>query len=477
MDEPHVLAQKVVALRRQLEQVRGLAHAAGNAAESLLHADTDECGRRWRFGQRVEEGARHSHLLDATLRPLGDSETTPLPQQLTGRARRLLEKGQRLVRWLRDLDAEPLLHADEAAPLARLYRDTAAMAYTTLRMTQALPDAAAGQLRLCPGLEAILDAVAERVAQLTEALGRRRRENELLDTLAGLLIDLNAGRLADVQPFADMAADVRAEVEADEPLRFLAADPGVDGVAWFIAAHSLTTARVLARLTRHDADVADAVLAALLHDAGMLAVPAEVLTQRGPFTDEQRRLVERHARVGGELSARVLPNAAWLAEAATAHHERPDGTGYPDGRRAMQLAPLTRLLAVCATYAALATPRPHRAALDPRTALTDTLLLAEKGRLDKACAERLLHLSFYPAGTAVELSDGAIGVVVATPASRRDVHSPARPVVMVLTDGDGRFLPTARHVDLASCEHRRVVRTLSEAERRTLLGPRYPEWA
>src|SRR5207249_69187 len=112
--------------------------------------------------------------------------------------------------------------------------------------------------------------------------------------------------------------------------------------------------------------------------------------------------------------------------------------------RDVQVSPLVRLLAVCDVYAALCSPRPHRSALDTRTALTDTLLLAEQGALDPHQAELLLKLTFYPPGTLVELADGAVGLVVATHQGRRDPSAPARPVVALVADSSGRSLPTPR---------------------------------
>jgi hypothetical protein len=108
--------------------------------------------------------------------------------------------------------------------------------------------------------------------------------------------------------------------------------------------------------------------------------------------------------------------------------------------------------------------------------LTDTLLLAERGGLDRAHAEHLLHLSFYPVGSVVELVDGSIGVVVATHVGLRDLNLPARPVVALLADAGGQLLPTPQHLDLAQCEGHGIVRTLSLAERRDRLGTRYPEY-
>jgi HD-GYP domain-containing protein (c-di-GMP phosphodiesterase class II) len=219
------------------------------------------------------------------------------------------------------------------------------------------------------------------------------------------------------------------------------------------------------------------VLAALVHDVGMLSVPAEVLCRPGPLDDDARRTVESHVRLGAALAIRLLPSGAWLAEAVAGHHERLDGTGYPSGLREMQIVPLVRLLAVCDVYAALCAPRPHRAARETRTALADTLLLADQGALDRNQAEKLLRLSFYPVGSVVELADGALALVIAAPVPRNDLNAPARPVVALLTDPQGRSLPAPQPIDLAQCDSRSIVRTLSPAERRDLLGRRYPELA
>jgi HD-GYP domain-containing protein (c-di-GMP phosphodiesterase class II) len=213
----------------------------------------------------------------------------------------------------------------------------------------------------------------------------------------------------------------------------------------------------------------------LLKDVGMLAVDPAVLASAEPLTDEQRRAIELHCRTGAEWVATHLPAAAPLCEAIMSHHERLDGTGYPSGLKDAQIGPLPRLLALADVYAAMCGPRPHRPAHDPRTALTETLQLAERGGLDRVLAERLLHLSFYPVGSVVEMADGAVGVVVATHLAPRQLLTPAKPVVALLTDAGGRLLPSPRHLDLAESEGRAVARSLTAAQRRDLLGRRYPE--
>jgi HD-GYP domain-containing protein (c-di-GMP phosphodiesterase class II) len=483
MSETQTLLGKIAALRQRLEQAQGLANEAGSAAAALLGGDG---GRLEVVRRKAEAGAEHDSLVDASLRQL-TADTAPmkvLPAQLTARARRVVERGRELLALLRPLaeHLEPESHPaplPSADPLTRLYRETAAMTDSTLRMVQTFPDAPSAQLKLCEGLEAILSVVARRLVVLTAAVAQRRLWSERLDTLALLLDGLANGTTTEVEPFREVAETLLAESQEAVPLRFL--DAPADDPARFTAAHSLTVAQVVARVVRHDAEwrprALEAVLAALLHDAGMVRVPATVLSHPGPLDDAARRAVEAHTRFGADMVRRLWPDAAWLAEAASAHHERIDGTGYPGGLREAQVSSLARLLTVCDTYAALCCPRPHRPARETRTALTDTLLLAESGALDRGHAERLLRLSFYPVGSAVELADGSVGVVVATHPDRRDLTTPARPVVALLTDSRGHPLPAPLPLDLAECESHSIVRSLAPDERRAALGGHYPEWA
>jgi HD domain len=467
--ESQALLNRIAALRQQLEQVKRLS-AGGEESESR---------RLQRLGEQLSTGAEHIALLDTALRQLTDDaaeiDAQPLPKLLTARARRLLERGRLLLEQLRPL-AE-VFGSDSAkdTSAATCYRETAAMAQTALRMVQAFPDAPSAQLRLCDGLEVMLQVIGERIAAINAALAQRRTEEIQIGTLADLLSDLYAGKSIDISAFVALAEPVLAAAQEGAPLRFFTHDP--DEPAWFLACHSLTVAQVVARVVRHDPDFRkeplEPVLAALLHDAGMLSVSPDILAQPGPLDETQRRAVEQHTRVGSELMASLLPSGGWLADAARSHHERLDGTGYPVGLRGAQIAPLTRLIAVCDVYAALCARRPQRGALDTRTALTDTLLMAEQNLLDAGHAERLLQLTFYPVGSVVELADGAVGVVVATHLGRGDLNLPARPVIALLTDGDGRPFPLPAHVDLAQNENRSILRSLPARDRRGLLGSRY----
>ena len=497
MVETQSLLGKITALRQRLEQAQGLAKEAGTAAVALLGDQTGPPERGLLLEQQVVTEGEHDIVLDRTLRPLTASlneDRRPLPRQLTARGRRVLERGRDLLNQLRpladafaptavlpmsvdDVPTVPLL--ERAEPLAVLYREAVAMADVALRMIPIFPDSAAAQLQICEGLEGVLNAVASRLRVLADGVACHRGEHERVARLAELFTSVLAGAKRESPAFVDLAEEVLADATEGGPLRFAPSDFAVP--ARFAAAQGLSTARVVARLVRHDPEwkqrPLDAVLAALIHDAGMTRVPAELLAQAGPLQDEQRRTVETHCRSTAELSAAVWPQSAWLALAVLGHHERLDGTGYPGGLRDHQITSLSRLLAMADVFVALCAARPHRPARATRTALTDTLLLAEQGLLDRKCAESLLQLSFYPVGTAVEMSDGSLGVVAATPSVWRDLNSPARPVVALLIDADGKPLPAPRHLNLMQCEHHRIVRSLTPRERRERIGGRFPEWA
>ncbi len=486
MTDTQLLLNKIAALRQRLEQAQGLASEASNAANSI--AGEPLLPDRLRTLQRlVRIGADHSELLGSSVeefaQPAGQpSASKSLPVQLTARARRAVEQGRGLIRRLRSLgelvEEFDTTDASSGDPLLSLHREARAMVDTSLRLLQVFPDNALGQMRLCDGLEGIFRLVEQQLELLETTLKERREQQQEISLLADVLQHLESGQAPDVETLRGLARRILEKAEAGEPLRIHYRSP--NRPAFYVACHCLNVAHVIARLQRHIPESQErrieTLLAALLHDAGMMRVPAEVLAQAGPLSDEQRRAVEAHCRHGAEMARKVLPSSDWVEVAVATHHERMDGTGYPDGLGEPRIDTTTRLLAVCDVYAAMRAPRPYRPACDPRTALTDTLLMAEQGALDKHHAELLLHLCLYPVGSIVELASGDIGRVVAAHSTANDPQAPARPVVALLTDSEGRRLPLPRFLDLSRTEGHSIVRALTVAEQFDLLGDRYLAW-
>jgi putative nucleotidyltransferase with HDIG domain len=103
----------------------------------------------------------------------------------------------------------------------------------------------------------------------------------------------------------------------------------------------------------------DLALAGLLHDIGKLSVPDAILMKAGPLTDDEMDVIKRHPVWGDELVAELGFSAA-VRRPVRGHHERLDGSGYPDSATRLDLE--TRILAVADVYDALVSPRVYRKA-------------------------------------------------------------------------------------------------------------------
>ncbi len=137
---------------------------------------------------------------------------------------------------------------------------------------------------------------------------------------------------------------------------------------------------------------ADAIAqAGLLHDIGKIGVPEAVLTKSGPLTEIEWRAMRRHPLVGAQIVA-PFDFLAGGALIIRHHHERWDGSGYPDGLRGEAIPLGARIVAVADVYDALTSDRPYRPALPVSEARAR--LVAEAGAtLDARVVAALLHLS------------------------------------------------------------------------------------
>jgi HD-GYP domain-containing protein (c-di-GMP phosphodiesterase class II) len=152
------------------------------------------------------------------------------------------------------------------------------------------------------------------------------------------------------------------------------------------------TARVLA-LPEETAGVI--AQAGLLHDIGKIGIPESVLGKNGPLTDEEWQVMRRHPLIGSQIVAPF----EFFAEGARIirhHHERCDGTGYPDGLVADAIPLGARIIAVVDVYDALTSNRPYRQALDSAVACTELIQQAGQA-LDAEAVEAFLVALRSPA--------------------------------------------------------------------------------
>lgn len=116
-------------------------------------------------------------------------------------------------------------------------------------------------------------------------------------------------------------------------------------------------------------------IGALLHDVGKIGVPDSILLKPGKLSPAEQHEMERHVIYGDD----ILPHSTWFREAGLVvhfHHERIDGSGYPEGRRGTEIPAQARLFAVVDAFDALTSNRPYRQPID----LGQALLMMERER-------------------------------------------------------------------------------------------------
>ena len=142
----------------------------------------------------------------------------------------------------------------------------------------------------------------------------------------------------------------------------------------YTAGHQERVAQIavaVATELRLEPDEVDAIeLAARIHDLGKLSVPSEILTRPGRLNDAEMEVVRIHSQAGFDLLERVnFPEH--VGEMILQHHERLDGSGYPNGLQGEQIALGSRIIAVADVVESMASPRPYRPALGLDAALKE----------------------------------------------------------------------------------------------------------
>jgi putative nucleotidyltransferase with HDIG domain len=140
--------------------------------------------------------------------------------------------------------------------------------------------------------------------------------------------------------------------------------------------------------------------AALLHDLGKLRVPNSILDKPGKLDSSEWSVIQEHPALSRAILSRVSQFQE-LASIAGAHHEKLDGSGYPDRLRAEHLSLESRILAVADVYGALTEDRPYRSGFSPERAL-QIMQQDIPGKLDPDCFEALCAVagSISPTGVA-----------------------------------------------------------------------------
>lgn len=193
-------------------------------------------------------------------------------------------------------------------------------------------------------------------------------------------------------------------------------------------------------------DLANLGMGVFFADVGMLKVPKHVRDKTRELTQSDLNLIRKHPQESEKMVTR------WLADyddavlrIAAEHHENVDGSGYPEGRKSVEIHDHAKFLSLADVYNAMTKKRAYREGKAGVSVMKELILLKDK-KFDAAVLKTFLSvMSVFPVGTIVKLSDKTCALVV-----KPNVGHPLQPIVKVLFDAQGKRLPEPVLIDLKS---------------------------
>jgi HD-GYP domain-containing protein (c-di-GMP phosphodiesterase class II) len=280
-------------------------------------------------------------------------------------------------------------------------------------------------------------------AELPQAEGARK---SLELGIKEVMHDLQSGRDLDLHKLRD-GVEAMIDSVTRNPAAFiwLKAIKRKDNYAY---QHSLGCSVWAASFGRHlgmsRPELSELALSGLLFDVGKTRVPSDLLAKKTAFDEFDHLQMRAHVQHGIDILDVKPQLPPRVIEAVATHHERHDGSGYPNGLRGSEIPIFGRIIGLIDSYDAMTSTRPYAASHSPHHTVMELYQSRDVLFQTELVEQFIQTCGIYPTGSLVELSDGRVGVVTAVHSLKR-----LRPSVMVLLDEQKNPLSEFRSIDLS----------------------------
>lgn len=256
--------------------------------------------------------------------------------------------------------------------------------------------------------------IAPRVSlseEMATALGVHSQAQELVGSFMN---SAKIGASIDIAPIHDLAHKLQSSVARNaNALGCLGRIREKDN---YLLEHSVNLSvlmTVFGQYRELSADIMhQTVVGALLHDLGKVLTPDEVLHKPGRLSPEEFEVMKLHARHSRDILSATEGIGELTVITAAQHHERMDGSGYPEGLKGEQISVYGRMVAIADVYDAITANRVYHRGMTPTQGLKK-LLEWSGNHLDPALVKQFIRcIGLYPVGSLVLLDSGRLGVVV-----------------------------------------------------------------
>lgn len=217
--------------------------------------------------------------------------------------------------------------------------------------------------------------------------------------------------------------------------------------------HSVAVCALMVSLARQleldDGQIRQAGLAGLLHDVGKMMIPLEILNKPGKLTETEFETVKNHPIAGHKILMDSNDIGDVALDVCLHHHEKVDGSGYPERLSNKQISLYAKMGAVCDVYDAITSNRPYKNGWEPAESIRK---MAEwsKGHFDSGIFQAFVKsIGIYPIGSLVRLKSNRLGVVI-----EQNEQSLITPILMVFFSikSDCRIPPEILDLSKPACK-------------------------
>jgi len=192
-------------------------------------------------------------------------------------------------------------------------------------------------------------------------------------------------------------------------------------------------------------DLRTLAIGLLMMDMGNVRVPEGILNKKGRLTEAEYRIVKKHVDYGVEILKKTNGMNEDIINIALTHHERFDGSGYPNALQGTQIPVYGRMAAIIDCYDAMTSDRPFSAAKSPYSALQNIYNWRGSSFQPELIEQFLQCMGVYPTGSLVEMTNGSVAIVLEQNLTQR-----MRPKIMLILDEDKQHLMEYKTVNLAT---------------------------